>query len=352
MTPAQPNFRALREPATESEREDFRRWRGQYPRLLPRHPAFALLSVMLGIGFALTGFGGILMIADGNAVGWAILTFIVATVGAIATILWLRRRSAEQQQMALYLLAKENDWEFLPERNELPLSGMIFSYGGTTQNILMPDEDTEIARHSFDVEAGKHSQRYTYTYIAFRLQRSLPHIVLDAKGNNLTPFGGSLPTLYKRSQQLELEGDFNRYFTLYVPDGFGPDALYIFTPDLMQLLIEHASNYDVEIIGNWMILFTRGAKDLTDPELHGAIWKMKQVLGAKTRRQTRWYRDERNGALPLPTRRPRDTPNSGLGVVSAGGRRLRTVGTGAQLLIAAAIIGVPTALILGLVALL
>ena len=49
----------------------------------------------------------------------------------------------------------------------------------------------------------------------------------------------SAPTCRRRStrtQVLSLEGDFDRYFTLYCPKEYERDALYVFTPDLMALL--------------------------------------------------------------------------------------------------------------------
>ena len=45
-----------------------------------------------------------------------------------------------------------------------------------------------------------------------------------------------------------LEGDFDRHFTLYAPDGYGRDALYLLTPDLMSRLIDSARAFDVSLL--------------------------------------------------------------------------------------------------------
>src|SRR6185437_14086794 len=95
-----------------------------------------------------------------------------------------------------------------------------------------------------------------WSYVAIRLDRKLPHMLLIAKENQ--GIGGSdLPATYGSDQILSLEGDFDRYFTLYCPKKHETDALYVFTPDLMALLIDEARFFDVEIVDDWMFVVMR-----------------------------------------------------------------------------------------------
>ncbi len=48
--------------------------------------------------------------------------------------------------------------------------------------------------------------------------------------------------------ELELEGDFGKHFELHVPAGYERDALYVLTPDVMQVLIDEAADRRVEIV--------------------------------------------------------------------------------------------------------
>lgn len=48
-------------------------------------------------------------------------------------------------------------------------------------------------------------------------------------------------------KQYQLEGDFNRYFTLYGADGAEIEVLRIFTPDVMAYLIDHYQAYSLEL---------------------------------------------------------------------------------------------------------
>ena len=85
-------------------------------------------------------------------------------------------------------------------------------------------------------------------------------MVLDARSNNGLFGGTNLPSQFSKDQILSLEGDFSEYFTLYCPREYERDALYVFTPDLMALLIDQTSTFDVEIVDDWM--FPAGAAAL------------------------------------------------------------------------------------------
>lgn len=87
------------------------------------------------------------------------------------------------------------------------------------------------------------------------LKRDMPHFIIDSlvEGNGLRP--SVLPVQFDRSQRLELEGDFNRYFDLYIPDKYQVAALTILAPDIMQLLLELGAKCDVEVIGSQLYFY-------------------------------------------------------------------------------------------------
>ena len=135
--------------------------------------------------------------------------------------------------------------------------------------------------------------------MALQLDRALPHMVLDSTANNGI-FGSNLPATFNKDQVLHLEGDFDKHFTLYCPKEYERDALYVFTPDLMALLIDAvsiqaSSPFDVEIIDKWMFVYSSAAFDLRQPALHQRLLGIVDTVGAKTLSQTDRYRDERVG---------------------------------------------------------
>ncbi|MBH0109071.1 hypothetical protein I6E81_02695 [Salinibacterium sp. NG22] len=174
-----------------------------------------------------------------------------------------------------------------------PSQGESFEYGNMTR---------------LDAQSSHKSSSSGGGYLAIKLETSLPHIVLDARRNNSLIMFSALRPLAK-DQILSLEGDFDKYFTLYCPVGYERDALYIFTPDLMALLIDRSASFDVEIVDNWLFVYPSEEFDLRKPELHRQLLAIVDVVAAKAISQTKRYRDPRQESL-----RPRS--------VASGGRRL------------------------------
>lgn len=132
----------------------------------------------------------------------------------------------------------------------------------------------------------------TMGYVAIDLATALPQYVLDAKSNDRGPVSSIIMPI-AGGQTISLEGDFDNYFTLYGPKGYESDARYVFTPDLMVLLIDETGDFDVEIVENKLFVYSRGGFDLSSPALWQRIDRIRQVVGAKTRRQTDRYVDAR-----------------------------------------------------------
>lgn len=158
----------------------------------------------------------------------------------------------------------------------------------------------EVGNLATQIPAGRTSTLDTWGYIAVRLDRALPHILLEATASAQDTHG-ALPVNVDRSQQLSLEGDFDRHFTLFCPKDYETDALYIFAPDLMALLVDQLGGWHVEIVDDWLFVyaphdFVTGA----DAALYARIFAVVEVLTAKVTRQTRRYRDDHAGTSVPP----------------------------------------------------
>jgi hypothetical protein len=125
-------------------------------------------------------------------------------------------------------------------------------------------------------------------YVSIRLPKALPHFVVDASAN-----GASLPMPVARKQRVSLEGDFDRHFALYAPAGYERDALYLFTPDIMALLIDESGDLDVEVIGTRLTIYSPHLFDLRDRAVWERIEQLVRLLGAKAIGQAANYSDPR-----------------------------------------------------------
>lgn len=165
-------------------------------------------------------------------------------------------------------------------------------------------------------------------FLAVPLERPLPHMVLAAPGS---PLDAKVDGV-----RLSLEGDFDRHFDLVVPSGYERDALYVFTPDLMALLIDHAAGCSAEVVDDHVLFyppFPARQTVLDDEEFHRTLIGIAGTVGRKAASRSVNYRDDRS-----------DAPNHRIG---ADGRRLRHVVTIGSLALPLLIGVVPLLVLLG-----
>lgn len=308
--------------------------------------AVVLIPTLVGVVVSLASF------SDSPATAAIPLLLIALVLAAIGVLVWLGWRNGRDTRYRLNRFAQANGMTYEPRVTDPPLPGMIFSLGrsriatdlvrGSTPRFV------EFGNYQYTVQSGKNSTTYRWGYVAVKLDVPLPNIVLDATGNN--GFGSNLPASFQRQQRLSLEGDFDQHFTLYCPDGYERDALYLFTPDIMARFIDNAAQLDVEIVDDWLFLYTQRKVSTLDPATWAWLFGAVGALLTKFDQWARW-RDERlqlenapssaspsqpaiDPALPFAPPVGLLTPPPG---VAAQGRRLKRSGTWVPLIIVIAI---------------
>lgn len=255
----------------------------------------ALVMVVPILGILLLGLGYAL--GRGTGVAIAGLLGLLVLTGAIVGVVALVRRARRLRALARFRLSRfaaANAMTYLDRIDAPPLPGMIFQEGSgrISTDVLRGTAPrfVEFGNYQYTTSNGKSSQTHRWGYVAVKLDVPLPNIVLDALGNN--GLGGSIATGFRRDQRLSLEGDFDRYFELFCPEGYEEDALYLFTPDVMARFIDHAAELDVEIVDDWLFLYTRRAASTLDPATWAWLFGAVGALLAKLEQWARW-RDER-----------------------------------------------------------
>jgi hypothetical protein len=308
--------------------------------LLPLIALFALAGFALILG-ALAGMvtGGVAGLVTGGAgVLFGILCLGVVALGVFALVKVAPSERRWERWLRLDWFARSNGMTFSPRDPEPNYPGAIFRNGGSRAAV---DHFRSVEGRFFDtgnfqyvVSNGKSSSTITWGFLALHLERRLPHMLLDSLQNNMFGMTG-LAGLFARDQVLSLEGDFDRHFTLYCPKQYERDALYVFTPDLMALCIDEAAPFDIEIVDDWLFVYSTRAFRMDDPHLLSRIFRIIDLVGAKALRQTRRYQDDRIDA-PFP-----------VNMVAQPGQRLRRRFPVALIVALAVVIGGP--LLLGFV---
>lgn len=216
---------------------------------------------------------------------------------AFLAVLHIASRRRMSTLVRLERFAAANNMLLRSDVKSPSFAGMIFDEGHTRElkeGLVMPD-GTELGNYQYVTGSGKNRSTHSYGFIKIPLARSLPHMVLDARSNNLFGALSNLPDTFSADQTLSLEGDFDKYFTLYAPKQYERDALYVFTPDVMAKLIDEGSKYDMEVIGKELYVYTSVRLNLTDRATLQSLFTIISTIAEELRDQTEHYADERVG---------------------------------------------------------
>ncbi|MEP6478259.1 MAG: hypothetical protein ABJB03_02615 [Rhodoglobus sp.] len=164
--------------------------------------------------------------------------------------------------------------------------------GGLILDSVRSTTGDEVRFGTFQRTSAKDQEGWVqdWGFLALRLSRSLPNIQLRSRQTFANDPAGD-PT---GEQHLSLEGDFDSHFTLYCPKGYETDALAIFTPDLMALLIDEAGDLSVQILDNAIVFYSPRPFDFADPAVVDRLFRIVDLVGAKAQHQTRNYTDKRS----------------------------------------------------------
>lgn len=251
------------------------------------------LAAVFAFSFALNI--GPVMRGNGSWVLFAVFGLGIAVLCVATVVAWRSIRAFRVRAYRLSRFASANAMQFRPEVSAPPLPGMIFNLGRSrrAESVVRGTEPrlVEFGDYQYTTGSGKNSQTHHWQYIAVHMNNALPNIVLDAKSNNA--LGTNLPIAFGREQRLSLEGNFDEHFALYCPVGYERDALYLFTPDVMANFMDTMGAFDVEIVDQWVFLYSRtGGRSSGNVDVWAWRFRAVHALLSKISQWERW-RDDR-----------------------------------------------------------
>lgn len=279
---------------------------GRSPLTIPMIASFVIAAIVFGMfGIALLAFfvrtvsSAAVGDVDIEAVLVVVIVLAVMVGGGFFAVRAFFGIARWRTWFRLDAFATANGMTYSPRSGAPAYPGAIFGIGSSRtahdQLTATTPRFIDMGRYTYTTGSGKNRSTHDWGYLAMRLDRALPHMVLDSKKNNGLFGASTLPVSFDRDQVLSLEGDFNEHFTLYCPREYERDALYIFTPDLMALLIDEAAGWDVEIVDDWMFAFSPTPFNPVDPAAYRRLFNIVNTVGRKTLSQSDRYVDERVG---------------------------------------------------------
>lgn len=208
---------------------------------------------------------------------------------------------AERQRLkahykALAAFAQANNYKFYP--SELTASAELV-FGSVAKvhdarnakalnavqsdNWLYCDFTYDLYRHSRNGDYKAY--RVYYGIISTKLPRQLPHVFFDSLKARKRQFRFE----FARSQKYSFEGNFDQSFVTYMPDNYKIDTLSFISPEVM-LVLQNADDYDIEIVGDRLILLgALGNPGIQVPDMVAKLLAIKKELVDNIDT----YRDER-----------------------------------------------------------
>lgn len=195
----------------------------------------------------------------------------------------------------LYKFAKNNNIVLKISISNHGLNGVIFNQG-SNRNVAEAfkfSNGSEIGNYQYTTGSGKNKTTQEWGYVLVPLVRNLPNMILDAKSNNLMGRLSNLPIALSKNAKLQLEGNFNNYFDLYVPEEYERDALYLFTPDVMAVLVDSGAAYDIEVIDNSLMIYRNLRFNLASEQELKQVFSIVNLIAGEIRDQSHSYKDDR-----------------------------------------------------------
>lgn len=331
MEPVQIDYSALYEPITKADRDTYN------SRVTYGNMSWETMVVFIFAAGFITVMGlASLMTFVVQYSEYAVLPVGIAFVAVVVVLTIIAHRQYVQRgkdrKISALKFAEKNGFQYTSEADTNGAQpGMIYDEGESrifkdVMRLTFMDMPVEWGNYQYETGSGRSRNTHWFTYMRITLPRRLPHMVLDSHTNNVKVFGVTLTTglsdTFNRNQTLALEGDFNNYFTLYCPKEYERDALYVFAPDLMAVMVDEAKDSDVEIVDNYMYVYTVGSFKPNDPSVYRRLVRIAEIVGHKMQSQTDRYIDERVVPAGQATGVSRVIKGE-QGIVASGGTRLK-----------------------------
>ena len=215
-----------------------------------------------------------------------ILTLIIHIFVFAIVVLFIIYGSCWQKVIGSFLekFASEIGYSYEGSADVDSVDGTIFDFGSNQKlaKIVIGKyfkQDTRLFIFNTTVGSGKnrHTERYSVLEISF--DAMLPNIHLDNHLNHISTWYEIGPRA--NETKLSLEGDFQKYFTLYVAKQYEVEALQILTPEIMQMFISEAKNMGVEMYKSKVYLYYPG--EISNKEQLVSIYGLAKEIILKLR---------------------------------------------------------------------
>lgn len=186
--------------------------------------------------------------------------YCIALIFVAFAVFWQKNISEFLKHFATYMGYEYEDPHFLALGSYIgTVEGHLFTLGHSQKITKIVkgkffEQDTRLFVFSATIGSGKNQHTENYSVLEISFNTLLPNILVRNKQGFLS-FSSTNFIALDNEEELVLEGDFHKYFSLYVAKEYELEATQIFTPDVMQMFIDKAKDLSVEMLKNKIYLY-------------------------------------------------------------------------------------------------
>ncbi|GAB3598194.1 hypothetical protein [Microbacterium tumbae] len=251
-----------------------------------------LFAVAMGVALWWLTDSGILSAAP-------VLGIFAAGYGLLAAFSFVWFAVALGRRAKIAIFAWSNGWAYTDalENTRRPGSAFTRVLHGRERAVVESDDPRmpfELGHH-YSVSRGRDQAatvQRPFAFIELPLPQKVPNIVLRNRRRSIIPSLG----FGRGNARMELEGEFAKLFTLFVPEGYQQDALYIFTPDLMARVLDLGRGAEIELAGSRLYVYLPHGTRFDEPDVMAAALVLAEEFHRRFAARTELYRDEQRDA--------------------------------------------------------
>ena len=239
---------------------------------------FVVISVAVAASFLITTSNLHFTDTSGRLLHFKLAFYAVPVVVVFISAAALLRSRRRRKDWALLARFADANGMRLGIRSANPnYPGLLFGKGrsrASTHHLFSPTGVlADAGGYEYTTGSGDNSTTHRWCFAAFRLPHPVPHLLLDAKANNMWKLT-NLPKAFASSQRISLGEPFDSHYQLYAPEGYGRDAFQLLPPNVMEALLNAPAVYDIEMVDDWLFCYTQSQQDLTNP----ATWRLLETI--------------------------------------------------------------------------
>jgi hypothetical protein len=154
-------------------------------------------------------------------------------------------------------LAVKYGWEYTRHKRISKEKALLFQIGHSkfVQHGITGDYNSQpfhVFEYHYATGKGKYRVDYNLTVFEVKFTGTFPHLYINSKGD----WYSNSPSFFSSLANISVPPEFRDRFKLYAPKEYEIETLEIFTPEVLEYLIDSGWNHDMEFVDGELVIYS------------------------------------------------------------------------------------------------